>query len=142
MNHDVCFKEAGFTVFGDNDEIWDDAAEELLRRAIESLSSFGAVRYLSKPLKNNPPWYLRPFRSGRELQLQQQALLPMQWDSLPSFHAQFGEGGAALRTGNGHFLLWVNLPNAVPDALAFVKRIAGPWPVIETELRWTHLLPP
>lgn len=141
VNHDVCFEEAGFTLFGDNDGDWDEAAEELLQRVIESLFRFGAVKHIGKPLRDNPPWYLRLFRPGRELPLQQQALLPMQWDSLPSFHARFGEGGAALWTGNGHFLLWVSLPNAGPDASAFVKRIAGPWPVAETGLRWAVLLP-
>jgi hypothetical protein len=141
VNHDVCFKEAGFTLFGDNDDAWDEAAEDLLRRVLDSLSRFGAVKYLSEPLRDNPPWYLRPFRAAQKLPLQQQALLPMHWDSLPSFHAQFGNSGAALRTGSGHFLLWINLPNAGPDASEFVKSIAGPWPVVETELRWAILLP-
>lgn len=141
VNHDACFEEAGFTLFGDNDENWDEAAEELLKRVIENLSRFGAGEYLSKPLRSNPPWYLRLFRADRELPLQQQASLPMQWDSLPSFHARFGEGGAALRTGNGHFLLWVSLPNVEPALSEFVKRIAGPWPVVETRLRWAVLLP-
>jgi hypothetical protein len=141
VNHDVCFEEAGFTLFGDNDGDWDKAAEELLQRVIEDLFRLGAVKYISKPLRDNPSWYLRLFRTGRELPLQQQALLPMQWDSLPSFHARFGEHGAALWTGNGHFLLWVSLPNVGPDASEFVKRIAGPWPVVETGLRWAILLP-
>lgn len=141
VNHDVCFEAAGFTLFGDNDENWDNAAEDLLRRVIENLFSFGAVKHISKPLKDNPPWYLRLFRSGRELPLQQQALLPMRWDSLPSFQARYGEDGAALWTGNGHFLLWISLPKGGPDASEFVKRIAGPWPVIETRLRWADLLP-
>ncbi|CAN5455974.1 hypothetical protein BH10PSE11_BH10PSE11_19990 [soil metagenome] len=141
VNHDACFEEAGFTLFGDNDENWDEAAEDLLQRVIENLSRFGAVKQVSKPLRDNPPWYLRLFRTGRELPLQQQASLPMQWDSLPSFHAQFGGSGAALWTGNGHFLLWVSLPNDGPDASEFVKRIAGPWPVVETGLRWAALLP-
>lgn len=30
VNHDVCFKEAGFSLFGDNDADWDQAAERLL----------------------------------------------------------------------------------------------------------------
>lgn len=141
VNHDVCFKEAGFTLFGDNDEDWDKAAEDLLRRVLDSLSRFGTEKYLSEPLKNNPPWYLRLFRPAQKLPLQQQALLPMHWDSLSSCHVQFGNNGAALWTGNGHFLLWISLPNAGPDASEFVKSIAGPWPVVETKLRWAILLP-
>lgn len=141
VNHDACFKEAGFTLFGDNDEDWDVAAEELLRRAIDDLSRFGPVRYLSEPLRDSPPWYLRPFRSSVELPLQQQALLPMHWDSLPLFHIQFGSSGAALWTGSGHFLLWVRLPRGGGGGAEFVNRIAGSWPVVETELRWNCLLP-
>lgn len=141
VNHDACFKEAGFTLFGDNDEDWDVAAEELLRRVIDDLSRFGPVRYLSEPLRNNPPWYLRLFRSSIELSLQQQALLPMHWDSLPLFNVQFGSSGAALWTGNGHFLLWVRLPRGGGGGAEFVNRIAGSWPVVETELRWNCLLP-
>lgn len=141
VNHDACFTEAGFTLFGDNNEAWDQAAEEILRRVIETLSRFGAAKQIGKPLRDNPPWYLRLFRTGHELPLQQQALWPMHWDSLPAFHARFGESGAALRTGNGHFLLWVSLPEAGLGASEFVRDIAGPWPVVETKLRWAALLP-
>ncbi|MCO5129599.1 MAG: hypothetical protein M9932_03420 [Xanthobacteraceae bacterium] len=141
VNRDACFAEAGFTLFGDNDEAWDRAAEEVLARVIAALSRFGAARLLSKPLREKPPWYLRAFRAGRELSLQQQASWPMQWDSLPPFHARFGNGGAALRTGNGHFLLWVNLPESEPAPSEFVGTVAESWNVVETRLRWNALLP-
>lgn len=141
VNHDVCFQEAGFALFGDNDEAWDKAAEGVLQRAIENLSRFGAAKQIGKPLRDDPPWYLRLFRTGHELPLQQQALWPMHWDSLPAFHVRFGESGAALRTGNGHFLLWVSLPDSGPGASEFVRSIAGPWSVVETKLRWAALLP-
>lgn len=146
VNHDVCFEAAGFTLFGDNDEDWDKAADELLCRVIDSLSGLGAANRVSKPLRDQPPWYLRLFRTGQDLPLQQQALWPMQWDSLPPFYARFGDRGAALRTGNGHFLLWVSLPDGGPDAADFVKSVAerGPtesWPIVETRLRWAGLLP-
>jgi hypothetical protein len=141
VNHDVCFEEAGFTLFGDNDEEWDNAAEEVLRRVIENLSRFGAVKHVSKPLRDNPPWYLRLFQTSRELPLQQQALWPTHSDSLPTFHARFGDSGAALWTGNGHFLLWIRLPDVGPDAAEFVRTIAEPWTIVETRLRWAALLP-
>jgi hypothetical protein len=78
---------------------------------------------------------------GRELPLPEQALWPMQWDSLPDFRVRFGNEGIALRTGSGHFLLWVTLPDGGPEAGGFVRKVAGPWPVVETSLRWTTLLP-
>jgi hypothetical protein len=65
----------------------------------------------------------------------------MQWDSLPDFCVRFGNQGVALRTGSGHFLLWVTLPDAGPEAGGFVSEVAGPWAVLETKLRWTTLLP-
>lgn len=140
-NHDVCFENAGFDLFADNDDGWDRAAEELLRRVIENLSQLGALKLMSEPLRENPPWYLRPFRAGEELVLLEQALLPMQDDSLPMFHARFGDHGAALRTGSGHFLLWINLPDTGLNVSEFVRRTAEPWPVHETGLRWPALLP-
>lgn len=142
VNHDACFAEAGFTLFGDNDEAWDQAAEGVLSRVIETLSfRFGAARLMSQPLRDQPPWYLRLFRNSRALPLQQQASWPMQWDSLPPFQARFGNGGARLRTGNGHFLLWVDLPDGEPAPPEFVRTIAEPWTVVETSLRWRALLP-
>ena len=96
---------------------------------------------VSAPLKDNPPWYLRPFRTGRELPLFEQAMLPMQSDWLPSFHAQFGEDHAALQTGDGHFLLWITLPEAGPTPSEFVRSVAQPWEVFETRLDWRMLLP-
>lgn len=141
VNHDACFAAAGFTLFGDNDENWDRAAERLLWRIIETLSRVGTVKLMSEPLKRNPPWHLRLLQAGRELPLLQQALLPMEWDSLPPFHARFGDGGVALRTGGGHFLLWISLPDIETEISEFIKRIAGPETVVETRLRWGALLP-
>lgn len=140
VSHDVCFEAAGFTLFADNDEEWDEAAEELLRRVIEHLSRFGALKQVNTPLRDDPPWYLRPFRSGQELPILQQALFPMQCDSLPRFHAQFGDR-VALRTGDGHFLLWVTLPDSGPDPTEFVKSVSESSEIRETVLRWNILLP-
>lgn len=141
VNHDACFEAAGFTLFGDNDAAWDRAAEDMLGRVIDDLSQFGAPRLMSIPPKDDPPWYMRLFRTGRELPLLEQALWPMQEDSLPWFHATFGGGGAALRTGSGHFLLWVTLPSAGLDPAGFVKKAAQSYDVFETRLRWASLLP-
>jgi hypothetical protein len=141
VNHDACFQAAGFTLFGDNDETWDQAAENLLHRVLAHLSRLGAPTLASPALRDDPPWYLRPFRTGQELPLPQQALLPMLDDALPGFHAHFGREGAALRTGSGHFLLWISLPDNGSDPAGFVRTIAAPWKVVETALRWAPLLP-
>jgi len=141
VNHDACFEAAGFTLFDDNDEAWDGATEALLQRLLDALCKWGTPQLASKPLRYDPPWYLRLFREGQQLPLAQQALYPMLLDSLPSFRARFGQSGAALQTGNGHFLFWVSLPETGPDASGFVRSVAGPWPVVETGLRWSVLLP-
>jgi len=141
VNHDVCFESAGFTQFADNDEAWDRSAETLLRKVMEALACFGPGTLLSQPLQDRPPWYLRLFRPARDLPLQQQALLPMQCDSLPPFRASFGDAGAALQTGDGHFLLWIHLPDAGPDPSEFIAKVSRPWTILETSLRWSALLP-
>lgn len=141
VNHDACFEAAGFTLFGDSDDDWDRAAEDLLCQVIERLSQLGTSKLVSVPLTEDPLWYLRPFRTGEALPFLQQALLPMQDDSLPGFHAQFGRDGAALRTGDGHFLLWIDLPEAGPDPSELVSGVAERWEVVETRLRWSPLLP-
>lgn len=146
VNHDRCFENAGFTLFADNDDAWDQAAETLLRRVIETLSEFGPVELVSEPLLTDLPWHVRLFRKRLQRPLQEQALLPMQCDDLPDFHARFGSAGAALRTGSGHFLLWVSLPAtslpaANPVSSLFVERVAEPWMMVQTPLRWSALLP-
>lgn len=141
VNHDACFEAAGFTMFGHNDDEWDRAAENVLLKVIGQLSRFGTLKLMSPPIKDDVPWYLRPFRASRELPLLQQALFPMLCDSLPLFHAQFGEDGAALRTGDGHFLLWIALPDAGLGPSEFVRSVSDSWEVIETQLRWGILLP-
>ncbi|MBN9304867.1 MAG: hypothetical protein BGO82_10845 [Devosia sp. 67-54] len=141
VNHDACFAAAGFTLFGDTDAAWDEAADGLLQRVIDALAQFGAATLLSKPLTARTSWYRRLFAAPRALPLVEQARLPMHWDSLPPFHARFGDDGAALRTGDGHVLLWVQLPPSAPDAAAFVRSVSALWPLAETTLRWQALLP-
>lgn len=140
VNHDTCFEAAGFSLFGTNDDDWDRAAEDLLRQVIAHLTRFGALNLVSTPLRDDLPWYLRPFRTGQELPLLEQALFPMLDDGLPSFHAQFGGDHAALRTGDGHFLLWITLPEAGPEPSAFARSVAQSREIVETGLDWRILL--
>lgn len=141
VNPDACFEAAGFTLFGDNDDEWEQAANAMLQQVLEHLSRFGALKLHSPPLRDDPPWYLRPFRTGRELPLLKQALHPMLGDWLPWFHAQFGAGHAALRTGQGHFLLWITLPESGLDPAGFVRSVAETPNIHETPLDWKILRP-
>ncbi len=138
VNPDVCFSEAGFNDFGDADESWDRNADELLTRLLAELEKFGAPNLVSAPLSKSPPWYQRPFAKRGKIELLEQIGLPIQWDQLPDCLVKFGE--ISLRTGNGHHLFWIEMPES--EAASFeqiVARVAGRHPVVLTHLKWEHL---
>jgi len=140
VSDDACFREAGFTDFGDGDENWDAHAAGLLTRLMAELSSHGVPRLASKPVEGHQPWYRRPFAKPEVRDLRQQIELPMQWDELPDCVVLFGESGTSLRTGSGHHLFWIVLPERDAPAFAeLARRVAGPHPVLRTELRWECL---
>lgn len=141
VNADACFEEAGFSDFEDNDAEWDDNARALLARVVRALSVHGEPRLLSAPITENLPWYSRLFRAPVAVPLLEQLDQPMHWDSVPRCHVAFGAGGATLRTGNGHVLLWITLPHPGAGAAeAFVRDVADGHPICRTPLRWRTLL--
>lgn len=141
VEHDTCFAQAGFTEFGDNDDAWLESADALLGRALSVLSGQGEPILSSRPLVQPRPWYRRLLQRSTPQPLLQQARLPMQWDSLPGFHARFPASGTELRTGDGHFLLWITVPGTVEAAHELVDVIAAPWALHRTRLEWRALLP-
>src|SRR5687767_14897383 len=100
MNDDVCFREAGFTDFGDGDENWDADAQSLLTRLLDALSSYGPPRLMSESAESHQSWYRRLFTKAEVFDLRQQIELPIQWDELPDCLVAFGESGVSLRTGS------------------------------------------
>ena len=140
VSEDACFRAAGFSDFGDGDESWDANADGLLTRLLEALSTYGAPRLVSEPAERHPSWYRRLFTKPETLDLRQQIELPIQWDELPDCLVLFGESGASLRTGSGHHLFWIVLPGRDASAFAELARsVAGPHPVMRTDLRWECL---
>jgi hypothetical protein len=140
VNDDVCFREAGFTDFGDGDENWEKDADGMVTRLLEQLSCYGPAHLVSAPVERHQPWYRRPFGKPEVYDLREQIDLPMQWDELPNCIVAFGEVGATLRTGSGHHIFWITLPHA--DAKAFpriVEQVAASYPIIRTELKWECL---
>ena len=141
VNADECFTAAGFTRFGDADDTWDARAGALLDRLLSDLGTCGAPRLLSAPLRAAVPWYARILREGVPLELREQILQPMHWDSLPRCRVAFGDQGHELFAGDGHHIHWFTLRGEeearLPERIA---RIAGPWPTLHTELAWEHLL--
>lgn len=141
VNPDVCFREAGFTDFGDGDEWWENEADSLLTRLLVALSRYGPPRLISEPIKRHDSWFRRLFSKTKPYDLCQQIELPIQWDSLPDCIVSFGQSGISLRTGSGHRIFWISLP--LSEAAAFsnlVGEIAGPHPILRTELKWECLL--
>ena len=141
MNDDVCFRDAGFTDFGDADEAWDANAEGLLSRLLAEMSMHGEPRLVSAALEQPQPWFRSLFRKPDVFSLRDQISLPIQWDQLPDCVVEFGEAGVSLRTGQGHHIFWITLPRRLRDAFpALVHTVAGPHPVLKTDLRWDKLV--
>ena len=140
VNPDVCFSKAGFTDFADADELWERNADELLTRLLSELEKFGAPILVSEPLSKSPSWYRRPFAKPEKLDLRKQIGLPILWDQLPDCLIKFGESGVSLRTGNGHHLFWIEMPeNEAASFQQIVARVAGRHPVVLSHLKWEHL---
>jgi hypothetical protein len=141
VNHDVCFQQAGFTVFGDGDESWDTDAEGLLTRLLEVLSGYGVPQQTSKPAEKHRPWYRRPFSKPGILDFREQVELPLRWDDMPDCVARFGTSGVSLRTGRGHHIFWITMPDS--EAASFpsiVARVAASHPIVQTDLKWEYLV--
>ena len=141
MNNDVCFREAGFTDFGDGDENWDADAEGLLTRLLEALNTYGSAQLMSEPVVRRQSWYRRLFTNAEVLDLRHQIEWPMQWDELPDCIVVFGASGVSLRTGGGHHIFWITLPQSVVTSFPdLVGRAASSHPVVRTDLRWECLV--
>jgi hypothetical protein len=141
MNDDVCFRNAGFTDFADADEAWDANAEGLLSRLLAEMSRYGEPRLVSAALEQPQPWFRSLFRKPDVFSLRDQISLPIQCDQLPECVVEFGESGISLRTGQGHHIFWITLPWRLNDAFpALVATVAGPHPVLKTELQWDKLV--
>lgn len=141
MNDDACFREAGFTDFGDGDESWDAEAESLLTRLLAALSSYGPLHLISEPAERRQSWFRRLFTRAEVFDLRHQIELPIQWDELPDCVVAFGDSGVSLRTGCGHHIFWITLPCREASSFpSLVSRVASSHPTIQTELRWECLL--
>jgi hypothetical protein len=141
VNGDECFRDAGFTEFGDSDALWEATAEVLLSRLLIVLEGYGEPRLVSEPLLPRPPWYRLDLGEPPPLPLREQIALPMYDDSLPDALVAFGNSGVTLRTGCGHHLFWIAWPLA--DAPAFPQLaadLAEPYAAHRTRLKWVCLL--
>ena len=141
VNPDVCFREAGFRDFGDGDENWDIHADGLLTRLLAELSCHGMPRLTSKPAERRQPWYRSLFAKPEPFDFREQIELPLHRDDAPDCVVAFGESGVSLRTGNGHHIFWIVLPEHKSASFTdMVSRVAGSHPIARTDLRWECLV--
>ncbi len=141
VNADECFAEAGFRDFGDAHPTWEQNADGVLTRLLLELGNYGTPRLITSPLPQPQSWLRRWFARAEILALREQIELPMHWDNLPDCVVEFGASKATLRTGKGHQIYWIALPEK--EATAFEKiagRVAAAHPLLQTELRWEHLI--
>jgi hypothetical protein len=141
VNPDVCFQKAGFTDFGDGDENWDTDADGLLTRLLEVLSGYGLPRQMSKPAEKHLPWYRRPFSKPEVFDFREQIELPLSWDDMPDCVVDFGASGISLRTGRGHHIFWITIPDSQATSFpSIVARVAATHPIVQTDLKWEYLV--
>ena len=143
VNADACFREAGFSIFGDGDEHWDDYASELLTRLLDELKKFGAPRLTSEPIEKHQSLLQRLLnRTEPPLSLREQIEARTVNDEFPDCVVAFGDSGVTLRTGNGHHVFWIAVPNT--DTAKFAESlpsVAGEHQFFRTDLKWDCLLP-
>jgi hypothetical protein len=141
VNNDKCFQEAGFTEFADADEEWEKNAQELLTRLLTDLAVHGTPRALCNPVEKPRPWYRRLFSQPEFYDLREHLELSLRWDNIPDCVVGFGDSAALLRTGKGHHIFWITLPQRAGSLFGeVVPRIAGPHPVKRTDLTWESLI--
>jgi hypothetical protein len=143
VNDDACFRAAGFTDFADADEAWDREADRFLQRLVDELSRFGPprIRQAAEPRRS---WWQRLFGArSRAPDMLETIRAPADWDHLPDTVVEFGASPVTLRTGGGHLLLWLTIPDSEMDAFVTdtLPGIAAPHPLVRTDLAWEHLLP-
>ncbi|HSU54915.1 MAG TPA: hypothetical protein VLT36_12730 [Candidatus Dormibacteraeota bacterium] len=141
VTEDVCFREAGFTDFGDGDEHWEGDAAGVLSRLLDELGGFGIPQLASEAVEKHRSLFQRLLGRAEPLSLREQIQARAVYDEFPDCVIAFGDSGVTLRTGNGHHIFWISLRG--PDAPRFAEalpRIAGEHPLVRTDLRWEHLL--
>ena len=141
VNNDKCFQEAGFAEFADADEEWEKNAEGVTTRLLADLSVHGTAHLLSKPFEKPRPWYRRMFSKPEFYDMREHLELSLRHDNVPDCVIGFGDSGALLRTGKGHHIYWITLPQRAGALFGeVVPRIAGPHPVKKTDLTWESLI--
>jgi len=120
VDHDACLAEAGFSDFADSTEHWAAEFMDLTRSLVEFLAGVVGGRA--------PP------------KLAAGLVAAARADDVPPCVVHLGTPAqAAVRTSNGHPLLWVWTGRAGVEREALLASVARGRPVVHTTLDWKSL---
>jgi hypothetical protein len=131
VDHDLCFDAAGFTDFGDSDDLWHRDFNDLVASVLDSLAHLGTA------ILHEGAY---PMDRGRTRFSFQDALIAAATDdSFPPCVVGFGDPlRASVRTSDGHAILWIwTSESASMDAV--VTRLAVDLETNQMTLKWENL---
>lgn len=133
VDHDVCFRDAGFTAFADTDESWDVDFSALIERLLGRFARYGASTVRGEA----------PRQTGDASSPILRLVVAAENDGFPPCFVSFGSPlRAVVMTSAGHPILWVWLEERVAsDWSEHLAALGRDHEVVETALRWEVLLP-
>ena len=143
VNHDVCFRNAGFDRFADTDDAWDADFAIVIQDLLAALRAHGSPVVTGEPIFRRRLIDRLLGKRVPTLALHEQLALVARDDQWLPCHVDFGEPvRAVVCVSDGHPILWIwlhqDLANAWQDHLHAIARGGT---LIETTLRWEVLLP-
>lgn len=146
VDHDECFKKAGFMSFADTDEKWEAEFKEIIQELVCVLETCGKliVRSDIKAITNSGFKERILIWLGRmkPIGLLEKLFIVARDDQFGDCVVDFGSKEiATLRIGSGHPILWLSLDsnkkNLLPKCLSAISKER---PVEKMVLNWKHLV--
>jgi hypothetical protein len=131
VDHDLCFDAAGFTEFGDSDDLWHRDFNDLVARVLDSLAHLGTA------ILHEGAY---PMDRGRTRFSFQDALIAAATDdSFPPYVVGFGDPlRASARTSDGHAILWIWTSESA-SMNAIVTCLAVDHEIKQMTMKWEKL---
>jgi len=135
IDHDECFRKAGFNDFADSDEKWDSDFKKVVERIIDVLKPFGEL-HIENEIKPNTSIFQKLFGKKRpDYNLIEQIILSTQY-ACPNYKVRFGN--VSLRTGNEHQLFIIHLPDK-KKINNILNHVAEDLNIKLTKLNWSKI---
>jgi len=132
INHDLCFKTAGFTDFLDPDAQWDRDFEELTGRLVDKLLEFGDAEHERPALRQKLLSVLGRTSTLKRSDLIKEIIDRTMYSYLPN---KIVFGDVSLEVDNEHPLFVLTLPDSTSVA-KIVDFVASNVPQSRTTLDW------